>query len=52
MIQTTGKRRLLAMMSKALLAWLAEQNFWCEKCGRTHPLSEHRACRGDDPKED
>jgi hypothetical protein len=24
----------------------ADPPFWCETCGGTHPLSEHRRCRG------
>lgn len=24
---------------------LASEIFWCEICGRTHPLREHRDCR-------
>jgi hypothetical protein len=24
----------------------ADEPFWCESCGATHPLSEHRECRG------
>jgi len=23
----------------------AHEDFWCEICGRTHPLIEHRECR-------
>jgi hypothetical protein len=26
-------------------ATLADTRFWCETCGRTHPLREHRHCR-------
>jgi hypothetical protein len=28
-----------------LYAELAETPFWCEVCGGTHPLREHRNCR-------
>jgi hypothetical protein len=28
-----------------LYAQLADEVFWCETCGRTHPLREHRECR-------
>lgn len=28
-----------------LCAQLAGEDFWCETCGRTHPLIEHRDCR-------
>lgn len=28
-----------------LFADHAHEIFWCETCGRTHPLIEHRDCR-------
>lgn len=28
-----------------LSAQMAGEIFWCEVCGRTHPLIEHRECR-------
>ncbi len=28
-----------------LYAQLADAVFWCETCGRMHPLREHRECR-------
>ena len=24
---------------------MAGENFWCETCGQSHPLIEHRRCR-------
>jgi hypothetical protein len=32
---------------RRLFAQLAEVPFWCETCGRLHPLAEHRRCRDD-----
>jgi hypothetical protein len=29
-----------------LYSHLAHEWFWCEVCKRTHPLWEHRRCRG------
>ena len=28
-----------------LFAALAAEPFWCDNCGRGHPLAEHRDCR-------
>jgi hypothetical protein len=31
--------------SERLFDALADEWFWCEHCGRTHPLWEHTKCR-------
>jgi hypothetical protein len=38
-----------AERSKRLFALLAHERFWCDNCGRLHPLIEHRACRAEHP---
>lgn len=30
---------------RRLFAELADEPFWCESCGGSHPLREHAACR-------
>lgn len=39
------KGRPLAPSARQECARPAEPPFWCEVCGRTHPIREHRQCR-------
>lgn len=32
-----------------LYTLLAGSRFWCDNCGRLHPLREHRQCRATNP---
>jgi len=32
-----------------LFAELAREPFWCDNCGASHPLAEHRDCRAAHP---
>ncbi len=34
-----------AERGQRLFAQLAHVRFWCDNCGRLHPLAEHRDCR-------
>jgi hypothetical protein len=50
--RTWGRQGYVAPITKGdqargrrLYALLAYTPFWCETCGRQHPLSEHRECR-------
>ena len=41
-----------AERGKRLSALLAGEDFWCETCGQTHPLIEHRDCRNPTHRKD
>lgn len=36
---------LVYLADRRLYLQMADEIFWCETCGRTHPLREHRECR-------
>ena len=38
-----------AERGRRLYAQLAAENFYCQHCGRSHPLREHRVCRAEFP---
>jgi len=44
-VRTRGDPELAARLD----AELAPVPFWCDNCGRMHPLREHRECRAAHP---
>jgi hypothetical protein len=45
------ERRARPASRPVRVARFATVPFWCETCGRTHPLAEHRECRNSKPND-
>lgn len=44
-VRTAGDPELATRLDEEMAA----VRFWCDNCGRVHPLREHRTCRAENP---